>query len=222
MQPHHLYRRVKVKVPKEQHVEFDNLHDNLRCNRVVSVIAIVFCLVSFALSVTAIVASDWNISVQDVVCTCNADIVAASLNKAELKGDPGNCSSPVNGSLIILGNITADNFYLSSNGGSLLVTSDERLKQDIQDLPDVAHLLQQLRVVSFRYKSHPRKKHYGVIAQELQKVIPDAVQEVNGTLMVDTNVLFMHLLKTVLELPGVRKPREFTWPPGDEIIYVPL
>lgn len=58
-------------------------------------------------------------------------------------------------------------------------TSDENAKQEITDvdMEECVGVLRSINPVSFRYKSDPAKKHVGVLAQELQRLFPDAVIE---------------------------------------------
>ena len=62
--------------------------------------------------------------------------------------------------------------YMNATG--VHTSSDRRLKEDITELgPEAA---KQLIPVRFRYKGDD-KLHYGFIAQDVQKIMPDAVQE---------------------------------------------
>lgn len=65
--------------------------------------------------------------------------------------------------------------------GSAYMMSDERLKQDIKPLgKENGH-----NIYEFAYKSDPSKKFIGVMASEVQKTHPEAVEEINGYLAVD-------------------------------------
>ena len=77
-------------------------------------------------------------------------------NKARIEAD---------GDFICVGNITA---Y-----GSL---SDEKLKENIKIIPDALDKVCQLKGVTFDYKKDG-KKSTGLIAQDLQKVLPEVVYE---------------------------------------------
>ena len=77
-------------------------------------------------------------------------------NKARIEAD---------GDFICVGNITA---Y-----GSL---SDEKLKENIEIIPDALNKVCQLKGVTFDYKKDG-KKSTGLIAQDLQKVLPEVVYE---------------------------------------------
>jgi len=69
------------------------------------------------------------------------------------------------GALICNGNITAF--------GS---TSDIRLKENIEVIPDAINKVKQLKGITFNYKKDG-KKSTGLIAQDLEKVLPEAVYE---------------------------------------------
>ena len=69
-------------------------------------------------------------------------------------------------------------------GGMWEVTSDQRLKTDIQKYGEGLKELDQIQPVSFRYNGKeglPTDKRYiGILAQELQKVAPHMVSEEEG------------------------------------------
>jgi hypothetical protein len=57
-------------------------------------------------------------------------------------------------------------------------TSDARLKENIGDLPLGLEEVRKLRPVSFTWKDHSDcKTHIGLLAQEVESVIPDAVEK---------------------------------------------
>jgi len=66
-----------------------------------------------------------------------------------------------------------------SNGQLGVVASSARYKQDIEPLGSVARgmaeKLAQLRPVSFRYTGEPEATHYGLIAEEVDRVMPELV-----------------------------------------------
>ena len=88
----------------------------------------------------------------------------------------------------------------------LAISSDESMKHTIDDLECACDLLRELRPVSFFYKeeysSSPERMHYGFIAQEYQKVMPDQTyrDESLGKLCIDTNELIALLVKANQEL----------------------
>lgn len=82
------------------------------------------------------------------------------------------------GALICAGNVTAN---------STTIASDARLKENVRDFGDSLSRVLQLRTVTFTWNDqvkHAGKEDIGFIAQEVQKVVPEFVQEVDvlGTL----------------------------------------
>lgn len=84
--------------------------------------------------------------------------------------------------------------------------SDERLKDKIEELNDALTVIRKLRPVSYYYNEesglNTTRKHYGFIAQEYFKEMPDAVytDDVRGYLKIDTQELIGVLVKAVQEL----------------------
>lgn len=75
--------------------------------------------------------------------------------------------------------LRGDNTWSSTIVGNLTATaylhsSDERLKTDIETISDPLALLGQLRGVHYKWKAD-EKPAYGFIAQEVERIIPDAV-----------------------------------------------
>jgi len=68
---------------------------------------------------------------------------------------------------------------IKSNGQLGVVASSARYKQDIAPLggaaSDVTEKLARRRLVSYRYKAEPDATHYGLIAEEVDKVMPELV-----------------------------------------------
>ena len=101
---------------------------------------------------------------------------------------------------------------VSSANGSVTMkkgygTSDARLKQDIADLPYGLDLLCKLRPVEYRWKSggDDDRKHWGLIAQDLQATLPQdvAVVQERSHLSVAYNDLTSLLIKAVQEQQAV-------------------
>jgi hypothetical protein len=76
-------------------------------------------------------------------------------------------------------NIDASGNFTAS--GNITAYSDRRLKENIETIPNAISLVQRLRGVTFDWIAD--KKHsYGLIAQEVEEVIPELVHETeNGT-----------------------------------------
>ena len=88
---------------------------------------------------------------------------------------------------------------------STTTSSDERLKKDITRIEDAVEKCERLRGVTFTWKKDD-KKSAGVIAQEVQKVLPEAVKTITDLtsdeehLGVNYNALIPILLEAVKEL----------------------
>ena len=87
-----------------------------------------------------------------------------------------------------------------------LMMSDEETKHTIDTIDDALETLRNLRPVTFYYKeefsSSPERMHHGFIAQEFQKVVPDATyyDESIGKLCIDTTDLIGLLVRANQQL----------------------
>ncbi|MBI4093629.1 tail fiber domain-containing protein [Candidatus Kaiserbacteria bacterium] len=80
--------------------------------------------------------------------------------------------------------------------------SDIRLKEHISPIQDALSKLSQLHGIFFNWKnsSMPQEQQMGVIAQEVQKVFPEAVIESNGVLYVNYYALIAPIIEAIKEL----------------------
>lgn len=83
--------------------------------------------------------------------------------------------------------------------------SDARLKTDIHPVtslfPDIFKIINQLEGASFRLKSHPSDIHYGFIAQQIEKILPNLVKEDNnGYKSIDYNGLLPFIIESIKQL----------------------
>lgn len=85
---------------------------------------------------------------------------------------------------MFVGDLTGKlSFYKNTNlmgtiddvSGNYVPNSDKNLKKDIKTLKKQLPLIQQLRPTSYRFKKNSSRKVYGLIAQEVQEVLPDIV-----------------------------------------------
>lgn len=74
----------------------------------------------------------------------------------------------------------------TGGGGAAAAASDERLKEDIKYLGTSP---QGYKKYSFKYKADPSKTYQGVMAQDIQKIKPEAVIVKDGYLAVDYSLL---------------------------------
>ena len=87
---------------------------------------------------------------------------------------------------------------------STTISSDENLKKDIVTVPDSLAKVEALKGVTFTWKKNDNKSA-GIIAQDVQKVLPDAVRTVadfdgNDYLTVNYNALISILIEAIKEL----------------------
>jgi len=104
---------------------------------------------------------------------------------------------------------------VSSGHATNIVTSDERLKQNIQPLNNSLDIIRQSNFVQFQYNSlsgmRTDKTYYGIVAQEMQQVLPSTVtkgakkfrandKQATEFLMFNPNDLFYSGLNAIKEL----------------------
>ena len=75
----------------------------------------------------------------------------------------------VAGNITATGNITAD--------GNINAKSDERLKENIEEIPNALAKLFSIRGVTFDRIDQPGLRQVGVIAQEVEEVLPEVVED---------------------------------------------
>ena len=100
-----------------------------------------------------------------------------------------------------------ERFRVQANGnatlaGVLTQNSDETLKKNIEPIANASHLLQQLHGYRYQWKDEnaDAEKQLGLLAQEVQKVLPELVKEgENGKLGVNYSGLIPVLLEALKE-----------------------
>lgn len=97
------------------------------------------------------------------------------------------------------GTCTVDTF-----GGGWSCVSDEKLKENILQINSASDIIDQLRGVTFAWKSDEEKSQVsGFIAQEVQKVLPGLVNELeDGTLSLNKDGMIPYLVEAVKENNG--------------------
>ncbi len=76
--------------------------------------------------------------------------------------------------------------------------SDSTFKANIQPLDSATYVLRQINTYSYNFQENEYvspKKEYGIVAQELTRILPDMVDTVNGHLCVDYDELIPFLIK---------------------------
>ena len=95
---------------------------------------------------------------------------------------------------------------IGSIGGALIGLSDESTKHTVERIDDALATLRDLKPVSFYYKEEfsmlPERMHYGFIALDYAKVMPDATyyDEELGKMCIDTSELIGLLVRSVQQL----------------------
>ena len=95
---------------------------------------------------------------------------------------------------------------IGSIGGALIGLSDETTKFDVKRIDSALETLRNLRPVTFHYKEEfstsPERMHHGFIAQEFQKVLPDATyfDESIGKMCIDNGDVIGLLVRANQEL----------------------
>ena len=95
---------------------------------------------------------------------------------------------------------------IGSIGGALIGLSDESTKHTVERIDDALATLRDLKPVTFYYKEEfsmlPERMHYGFIAQDYAKVMPDATyyDEELSKMCIDTSELISLLVRSVQQL----------------------
>lgn len=100
---------------------------------------------------------------------------------------------------------TANNGWINIEVKSVLSMSDAKLKTNVRDIGEKNSALatiKQIKGVEFNYKDEPNgKKHAGLIAQDLEKILPHLVSTDDslGYKLVDYQSLIPYLIEAVKE-----------------------
>ena len=94
--------------------------------------------------------------------------------------------------LSVTGNITAS--------GDITSSSDERIKENIFTIKNALNIVSEIEGVYFNFKENPDEKKVGVIAQNIEKSLPEVVTEVNGIKQVAYGNIVAVLIEAIKEL----------------------
>jgi hypothetical protein len=98
----------------------------------------------------------------------------------------------------LVGAITTD-----GSATAYLTSSDQRLKENIADAPDAGDLIDAIQVRQFDWKADGEHQRYGMVAQELNAVAPEAVsapEDPDEMMGVDYSKLVPMMLKEIQSL----------------------
>jgi hypothetical protein len=105
---------------------------------------------------------------------------------------------------------SSERFTFSRTTGDFITTgdvqaySDERLKYDIQPIKNALNKVKELQGSTFYKYVDPTKRNTGLIAQDVMKVLPEAVSiDENGYLAVSYGNIVGLLVEAIKELTGV-------------------
>ncbi len=100
-------------------------------------------------------------------------------------------------------NTTSGFIAQSASSVTYNTSSDARLKHNIVDAPDAADLIDAIKVRSFKWNADNSDQRYGMVAQELREVAPEAVSvpaDENQMMGVDYSKLVPMMLKEIQSL----------------------
>ena len=119
---------------------------------------------------------------------------AYNLTLNEAGGNVGIGTTSPSEKLHVVGNILAT--------GNVTAYSDERLKEDIQPIPDALDKVLSLNGVTYTRNDldDTTRRYAGLIAQDVQAVLPEAISDSNGALALDYNATIGLLVESIKEL----------------------
>ena len=101
------------------------------------------------------------------------------------------------------GNGLVGNISTSGSGTAYATSSDQRLKENIADADDSGELIDAIQVRKFDWKADGEHQRYGMVAQELDPVAPEAVSKTDDPeemMAVDYSKLVPMLIKEIQSL----------------------
>ncbi len=107
-----------------------------------------------------------------------------------------------NTGVLTINSVAGGACVMGSGAGNVSCTSDARLKTNITTIPNALAGIEQLKGVTFNWADPTKDQQQliGVIAQDVQKVFPQAVTTIDGYLAVDYAALVAPLIEAVKTL----------------------
>lgn len=116
----------------------------------------------------------------------------------------GSSSGPGLGFAAISGAAGGAGEGLGAAAGAALIASDERVKENIEPLDSPLDKLRQLKAYTYNYIGDT-ERHIGMMAQDIEKVLPEAVIEIDGVKHVKIYALQTLLIAAINEMVGARR-----------------
>ena len=110
-----------------------------------------------------------------------------------------NSSSGNTGNTLVFRNSSGDFSARDINAQNFNTTSDATLKTDIFKVDNALDILESISGVSFKWKQNGEKS-MGIIAQEVEKVLPELINNSNNYKSVNYNGLIAVLIESIKEL----------------------
>jgi len=137
--------------------------------------------------------------------TTYVNIVPNANDTLDLGSDAGDTGNNTEGGDRWFRNAFISNIYHNNS----IQISDERLKTDIKPIPSALGSILKVDTKMYRYKSHPNKIRFGVLAQQIQTLFSDEYGIVNerdsGYLGVNYLDFIPLIIKSIQELARNRK-----------------
>lgn len=168
--------------------------------------------------------NQWSSGLTMLNAATNVDLLICKSNEWQLKLTGGNPGSPIEFVLRSNFRVTNNTTFTIESGSTFTNLSDDRLKHNETPIVNALETIRQINPLQYDQdilgipnseNAEPTGENapdsaptgqtvrsFGVIAQELQPLIPEAVKE-GRYLSVDYNMVFMHLLAAVKELDQV-------------------
>jgi hypothetical protein len=93
---------------------------------------------------------------------------------------------------------------LAGAGAAGIIASDKEVKENIQVIEGSLAKIKQLAPFIYNYKDDKNKRRIGLIAQDVEKVLPEAVIDIDGVKHVDTYAINALIVGAINEMIGAK------------------
>lgn len=101
--------------------------------------------------------------------------------------------------------------------------SDSTLKVDIRSIENASAILEQIKAYSYYFKSDQkemRQKEYGVLAQEVEKILPDIVDATKGCMSINYNAFIPILINGFNEQQNLIEQQQKELKTLEQIVFL--